>query len=254
MLYHFGGLAIPDVGPGVFVGRLSPKAQIVISAAGPGAQLVLATAIVAVVQAAGYMVPRFGFIYDILPLVKNAPPIPSIPLDTLVLYLMIPTVGSRIYEQAFTSGIVYESVGGRKVEQRMFDGNYVIQSAHKKPWQKQFNLTAAYAYFYNPLRLMGALIRPKSKVCLADAALQLLGMWGLAQTIRRTFGWALRLMLGRIRRRTKAPASPIQMRSAAGGPASYDLPAADSPKRSGPHGRPVRHWRSPERNPDKAEV
>ena len=173
---------------------------------------------------------------------------------SLHVFMLIPTVGSRIYEQAFTSGLAYESVGGRKVEQRMFDGNYVIQSAHKKPWQKQLNLMAAYAYFYNPLRLMGALIRPKSKVFLADAGLQLLGMWGLAQTTRRTLGWALRLMLGRIRRSTRAPAGPIPMRSAAGGPASYALPAAPSPKRSGTHGRPLRRWQSPERSPDKAKV
>jgi hypothetical protein len=164
-------------------------------------------------------------------------------------FMMTATVGARNYEQAFTSGLVYESVGGRKVEQRMFDGNYVIQSAHKKPWQKQLNLMAAYVYFYNPLRLLGALIRPKSKVFLADACLQLLGMWGLTQTIRRTLGWALRLMLGKIRRGTKAPASPIPMRSAAGGPASYDAGAAGSSR-----GRPLRSWRPAERSLDKAEV
>ncbi len=169
-------------------------------------------------------------------------------------FMMTPTIGSRIYEQAFTSGLVYERVGGRKVEQRMFDGNYVIQSAHGKPWQKQINLMAAYVYFYNPLRLLGALIRPKSKVFLADACLQVLGMWGLTQTIRRTLGWALRLMLGKIRRATKTPASPIPMRSAAGGPATYAAEATGSSSRRPGDARPLRSWRPAERSLDKAEV
>jgi hypothetical protein len=169
-------------------------------------------------------------------------------------FMMTPTIGSRIYEEAFSSGLVFERVGGSKVEQRMFDGNYVIQSAHEKPWQKQFNLMAAYAYFYNPLRLLGALIRPKSKVFLADAYLQLLGMWGLAQTIRRTLGWALRLMLGKIQRGTKAPSSPIPVRSAATGPASCGVAAVGSSSSGPADGPPPRSWRPVERSLDKAEV
>ncbi len=130
-------------------------------------------------------------------------------------FVFVPTIGSKVYEEAFTSGLAYESVGGREVEQHMFDGNYVIQSAHKRPWRKQLNLMAAYLYFYNPLRFLWALIRPKTKVFLADPGMQIMGMWGLTQTIRRTLGWAMRLMFGKIRRSTRAPASPLPIRSAA---------------------------------------
>ena len=39
VLYHFGGLAIPDSGPTGFGARIDPKAQIIISAAGPAAPI-----------------------------------------------------------------------------------------------------------------------------------------------------------------------------------------------------------------------
>jgi len=74
----------------------------------------------------------------------------------------------------------------------MLGGNYVVASHHPKPWRKEFNILVGYRFFYNPVRFLLALVRPKSRLYLADAIWQALGMWGLAQTIRRTFGWALR--------------------------------------------------------------
>ena len=143
---------------------------------------------------------------------------------SLQVLMMTPATGSKSYEDAFTSGLVYESVAGRRVEPYMLDANYVIASEHAKPWRKQFNIMAAYVYFYNPLRFMIALVRPKSRLYLADVGMQAIGMWGLAQTIRRTFGWGLRLMRGPIKRRTRVPASPIPMRHVNGGAASHALP------------------------------
>ena len=131
---------------------------------------------------------------------------------TLQVFMLIPTVGSKTYDEVFDAGLVFNRVGGRDVEQRMFDGNYVIQSACDKPWRKQLNLMVAYLYFYNPLRFLKALVRPKSKVLLADPFFQILGMWGFGQTLRRTLGWAFRLMFGRIERSTRAPGSPIPIR------------------------------------------
>ena len=52
--------------------------------------------------------------------------------------------------------------------------------------------------------------------------MQIIGMMGLAMTFFRTFGWALRLMFGRIERRSKPPASQIPMRGIDGTPASHD--------------------------------
>lgn len=138
--------------------------------------------------------------------------------------MMTPATGSKLYEGAFTDGLVYDSVAGRRVEPHMLDANYVVASEHSQPWRKQLNIMAAYLFFYNPLRLLVALLRPKSKLYLADALMQCLGMWGTLQTIRRTIGWALRLMRGDIRRRTRVPSSPIPMTSPDGSRASHALP------------------------------
>ncbi|UCG16698.1 MAG: radical SAM protein [Phycisphaerales bacterium] len=143
---------------------------------------------------------------------------------SLQVLMITPATGSKLYEETFTSGMTYESAGGRRVEPYMFDANYVVASKHAKPGRKQLNIMAAYLYFYNPLRFLIALVRPKSKLYLADAGMQLIGMWGLTQTIRRTFGWALRLMSGDIQRKTEVPASRIPMRGVDGTTASHALP------------------------------
>jgi radical SAM superfamily enzyme YgiQ (UPF0313 family) len=141
----------------------------------------------------------------------------------LQVLMLTPAPGSRQYDQVYTSGGVFESVAGRPVEPRMLDGSYVVASQEARPWRKQFNLMAAYLYFYNPLRFLVALIRPKSRLYLADAGVQVLGMWGLASTVRRTLGWGLRLIRGTIRRCVAVPASRIPMRAPDGGVASHAI-------------------------------
>ncbi len=143
---------------------------------------------------------------------------------SLQVLMITPATGAKFYEDAFTSGMAYESVAGRRVEPHMLDANYVVASEHPKPWRKQFNIMAAYLYFYNPLRFLFAVVRPKSRLYLADAGMQLLGMWGLGRTIQRTFGWALRLMRRNIKHVTRVPASRIPMRSVDGAAASHALP------------------------------
>ncbi len=143
---------------------------------------------------------------------------------SLQVLMLTPATGSKLYEETYDSGMVYASADGRRVEQHMMDANYVVASRHPKPWRKQLNIMAAYLYFYNPLRFAWALVRPKTRLYLADAAVQVLGMWGLTQTVRRTMGWALRLMRGNIRRQSHTPFSRIPMRSARGEAASHALP------------------------------
>lgn len=147
---------------------------------------------------------------------------------SLQVLMITPATGSKLYEEAFTSGLAYESVNGRRVETHMLDGNYVVASNAAQPWRKQFNIMLAYLYFYNPLRFLYALIRPKSKLYLADAGAQFIGMFGLAQTIRRTIGWALRLMRGGIVRKNAIPASRLPMRGVGGGEASHALPGTQT--------------------------
>ncbi len=143
---------------------------------------------------------------------------------SLQVLMMTPATGSKLYENAFTSGLVIESVAGRRVEPHMLDANYVIATEHPSPWRKQLNIMLAYLFFYNPLRFAIALIRPKSRLFLADAGMQIVGMWGVSQTIRRTFRWMLRLLRGGIARRTAPPHSRIPMRSVSGSGADHAIP------------------------------
>ncbi len=176
---------------------------------------------------------------------------------SLQVMLLTPSPGSKLYVNTYTSGLAYESVGGVRVEPYIVDGNHVVASRHPHPWQRQLNLLLAYIYFYNPLRFLIALVRPKSnihlasagihpsarrgqsagrartlrrrvlrkiKAHLADAVLQLVRTWGLLQTIRRTLVWIVRLKRGKIQRYSRVPASEIPMRSVDGGPASHALP------------------------------
>jgi hypothetical protein len=136
--------------------------------------------------------------------------------------MMTPAVGSKLLESTYRSGQVFKSAGGRAVLRHMHDGNYVVASNHKRPWQKQLTMLAGYLYFYNPVWLMVALVHGKTPVSRKPAYMQIIGMLGLTMTIARTFGWTLRLMFGRIERLLQPPASPIPMRAIDRGQASHD--------------------------------
>jgi radical SAM superfamily enzyme YgiQ (UPF0313 family) len=140
---------------------------------------------------------------------------------SLQVLMITPSAGTKLYEQTFDSGQVFERVAGRRVLPHMYDGNYVVASNHRRPWLKQLNLLVGYMSFYNPLRLTIILLRKKTKVSHKAAGMQVVGMLGLSQSIRRTSGWAVRLMTGRIDRLTRPPASRIPIHSVEGGPACH---------------------------------
>src|SRR5262249_11180754 len=73
---------------------------------------------------------------------------------TLQVLMITPAIGTKLWEPPFESGQVFRSVGGKPIEPHMHDGNYVIASKAKHPVVKQLNMLAAYAYFYNPVRLL----------------------------------------------------------------------------------------------------
>lgn len=99
VLYHFGGLAIPDSASS-FAGmgrRSDPKGQIVISAAGPAAQLLLVAIVVAVIQISGYSLSAMPFIFGIPFLGSVVPldvgqPISSMPVLAFAHFLILPSV------------------------------------------------------------------------------------------------------------------------------------------------------------------
>lgn len=128
---------------------------------------------------------------------------------SLQILMLTPAVGSRTYDQTYTSGQVFKSVAGRPVLPHMLDGNYVVASDHPKPWRKQLNILTGYLYFYNPLRFLVSLVAPNTKQFAAAPATQLWGMYGLAHTIRKTLGYCLRLWRGPITRHTAPPGSAL---------------------------------------------
>ncbi len=155
---------------------------------------------------------------------------------SMQILMLVPSPGSKLFVGTYTSGMAYDNVGGRRIAQHMLGGTHVIASRHAKPWRKQINLLVGYAYFYNPLRLLVALVRPKTRRSGADAVWQALGMWGLLHTARRTFGWLLRLRFGKIKRSVAPPMNSIPMRGVNGGAADHALPGA--PQSESP--RPIR--------------
>jgi radical SAM superfamily enzyme YgiQ (UPF0313 family) len=148
---------------------------------------------------------------------------------SLQVLMMTPSAGTKLYEPAFNDGLVLSRVGGREVRPHMYDGNYVVASMHRRPWRKQLNLLAGYLYFYNPVWLAALLLRKRTKVSEKAAGMQLVGMMGLIQTIRRTVTWALRLMFGRIERLSAPPVSAVPMRSVDGAAASHGTCAEPPP-------------------------
>ena len=148
---------------------------------------------------------------------------------SLQVLMMTPSAGTKLYEDAFTSGMVIDRAGGRRAAPHMYDGNHVVASAHARPWRKQLNMLLGYLYFYNVAWLLANAWRGKTPVGMRPAYMQVVGILGLFPTAARTAGWALRLMVGRIERRTRPPACPVPMRSADGvNPASHatcDAPA-----------------------------
>ncbi|NLX57762.1 MAG: biotin synthase BioB [Phycisphaerae bacterium] len=128
---------------------------------------------------------------------------------SLQVLMITPAPGSKSYEGTFNSGMVIHEAGRRPTEPHMFDGNYVVASRSHRPWRKQWNILAAYLWFYNPLRFAVSLVRPKSHLYLVDPGMQIFGMLGLLQTARRTVPWALRLMLRTVRYHDQPPRSAV---------------------------------------------
>ncbi|MFO0972178.1 MAG: radical SAM protein [Phycisphaerae bacterium] len=143
---------------------------------------------------------------------------------SLQVLMMTPATGSKLYEQPYGDGIVIDSAAGRPVETHMLDGNYVVATAAPHPARKQLSILGAYIYFYNPIRLLRALLVPRRGGHDIDLGMQLIGMYGVVHTVRRTLGWALRLLTGKIRFGRKLPASPWPMRDPKGDRGSHDLP------------------------------
>ena len=97
VLYHLGGMAIPGGAHGSFGSHgygvsMRSKQQIVISASGPVAQLLLAAVVVLLVRVAGHQVPGANLPYVRDWLVGSGTPIPNLYVRGFVLYLLLPSI------------------------------------------------------------------------------------------------------------------------------------------------------------------
>ena len=95
VLYHFGGLAVPESTMSYlsFSRGTRRENQMVISAAGPGAEFALAIVLLLLIRLAGYHL-RFPIPYldRVLPLADGGTPISSFPLEAFLFFVILPSV------------------------------------------------------------------------------------------------------------------------------------------------------------------
>ena len=125
--------------------------------------------------------------------------------------VLTPAVGTNFFDQPYEQGMVFDTVGGKKVEEWQFDGNHVVATTEKSPWWKQFNLIAAYGTFYNPFNLIDSMVRFKKRLAGADMGYQCIGMAALAKTAWDSLKWGLRLKLGPIEHCNRVPGARLKM-------------------------------------------
>ena len=95
VLYHFGGLAIPDsFGSFGRISRLrSRENQIIISAAGPAAQIALGLVVIVAVEAAGYRIAdQIWPLHYFSPELEKGPP-PSLMSFAIAYFIAYPSIG-----------------------------------------------------------------------------------------------------------------------------------------------------------------
>ena len=123
---------------------------------------------------------------------------------------LTPSIGSKGYEQPFDSGMVFQTIGDRSLEDHWFDGNHCIATEDTRPWRKQLNLMIAYAMFYNPLSLVRDFFRFDSlwKFRMVHGVLGHMQVW---RSLPHQLRWLWRLRRGPLRRATAVPEVPFRI-------------------------------------------
>ena len=123
--------------------------------------------------------------------------------------VLTPAVGTNYFDKPYEDRMVFSNVRGQRVDEARFDGNHVVATNEAKPWLKQANLILGYGAFYNPLSLLGAIIRPKRRLAGADIGMQLIGMAALAKTTLDSIAWGWRLWRGPVERCQAVPGAKL---------------------------------------------
>jgi radical SAM superfamily enzyme YgiQ (UPF0313 family) len=119
--------------------------------------------------------------------------------------ILVPSVGSKGYEQPYEDGMVIEQAGAEKIEDFRYDGNHCVATHDPNPWRKQFNLYIAYASFYNPLNFMRTLLNWRDPSFQVRLAWQVCGMVGVVRSFKRGWRWLWNLYKGPIRKMEALP-------------------------------------------------
>jgi radical SAM superfamily enzyme YgiQ (UPF0313 family) len=125
--------------------------------------------------------------------------------------ILIPSVGSKGYEEPYEKGMVIEQAGDKKLEDYHYDGNHCIATADPQPWRKQLNVYLAYASFYNPLNFARVVTDWKDPLWNWRVVYQVYGMAGLARSVAQSFRWVWNLYRGPIQKMTAVPRRRLLM-------------------------------------------
>lgn len=147
---------------------------------------------------------------------------------TCQITLLTPSVGSKSYESTFEGGIALKSVGGKPIEDYNYDGNHCAATGHEHPWQRQWNMLAGYAAFYNPINFLRSLPRFDG-LWIERVYSQFKGMIGLAKSVYNARDWLYRLATGPIEYYDSFPQPKYRLVSVGGGtPERVQIPVLSS--------------------------
>ncbi len=136
---------------------------------------------------------------------------------SLQCFVHTPAVGTREYEDTYSSGKVIERVGRYTIPESDIDGNHVLVSGGEPAWKRQLTLLGAYAAFYNPWNLLRALTRDRTLLRRRRIGFQCGGMIGTVWTALKILPYLVRLMTGAVKYHTAPPQMhPVPVRSPAG--------------------------------------
>lgn len=121
-------------------------------------------------------------------------------------------VGSRLIEEAVTSGNHIYKVAGQVVPEAYWDGNHVTATKRDDAWKRQLHVLGAYAGFYNPWHLFKTMREyNRDAVGKKRAILQLLGMYGIVWTAFKTARWIYQLWRGPVEKIAHWPRHPVTL-------------------------------------------
>jgi radical SAM superfamily enzyme YgiQ (UPF0313 family) len=119
--------------------------------------------------------------------------------------ILVPSVGSKGYEQPYEDGMVIRQAGSEKTEDFRYDGNHCIATHDPNPWRKQVNLYLAYASFYNPLNFVRTIWNWRDPSFKVRLAWQICGMVGVVRSLKQGWKWLWNLYKGPIQKMEKLP-------------------------------------------------